>query len=300
MFGGAAPPLWDRIGVFGRVYGRRPHYVVWRNALAAAIGSEQVLDQRGIVLGSEEELSRRSRFILGWMRRTLELAETPGWKRGVPDYVGALMTSFFEPTGNRVAWIMVETCRDRIRSRHTRLTEELRDDDSLDYRQPASVLLSRRHELSLDAGLRIPSRHLRFALPEGRNLKQARLVRTDIKRTLWTPSRPEPFGALISCFCLANPGEDDDDLTKGFVPSGLQCRQPSGINAARLITWFRMMPDSGYLENYTIDLDPTTGQLLSLRFQQASLRLAIEMDPWLDDWLRSALRHFPRRLSLGS
>ena len=55
------------------------------------------------------------------------------------------------------------------------------------------------------------------------------------------------------------------------------------MNAARLITWFKMDPILALVEAYAVDLDPDTGEWLSLRYQRATLEMMIKMDPWLDD-----------------
>jgi hypothetical protein len=256
------------------------------------MGANPVLDRRGIVLGSEEELHGRRSAILWLIRDILNLSHTPGWEDGPADYAEAIMAMFYPGESHRYGWVMIETCRDQMRNRHQGLQERPYRNEKPRFLQPALSLEAEGSWIGLKAGIHLPSRHLRFALPDDRKQADATLVRASINRTLHLPT--QVHSAVISTWCVATDGLDNSDLAKGFVPSGPQCRRPDGLNGACLITWFRLNCQStqGYLESQAIDFERITGQTLSFREQTTVLRTAIELDPWLNDWLTFGLRHF--------
>jgi hypothetical protein len=293
------PPLiWRKMRAFNRVFDRPLRFFLWENALRPFFGdTAAVLDRRGIVLGSEAELHARQAYVLGLIRDVLGLAATPGWETGSPEFARAIMESFYPGESHRVAWVMVETCREPIGHRHARVRDEVLPGDGPRFLTPAPALQFSGMTVPLMSGLHVPSRTVFFSLPDGRKKDDATLTRTQVMRELWTQSRPQAFRAVITNWCIAHRGHDEGDLAKGFVPAGLQCRRPDGINAARLIMWYRldMQTPLGNLQSYAVDIDPLTGELLSLRHQQADLLTATEIDPWLNDWLVYALRHFRDR-----
>ena len=282
--------------VFRNVFDQKFQVFVWENALRKFIETDGLLDRRGIILGSEEELHAKRSRVLEIVRDILGLRETPGWGHGPPDYATAIMESFYLGSSHRIAWVMVETCREQMSHRHERVQDSLLPGESPVFLRKATMLHATRSHLPLKAGACIPSRNLRFSLPAGRDERSANLAHATVVRKLWTPGGERPSQAIITNWCVANQGQDDADLARGYVPAGLQCRRPDGINAARLIMWYRLNPvmKHGYLESYAVDIDPITGQALSFRYQETDLRTAVKIDPWLNDWLTYGLGHFQR------
>jgi hypothetical protein len=94
------PPVWTRHHDLFRA-SWPPQHIVWEGALRPIIGTDRLVDRRGIMLASEECLHRRWRYVLGWVMDMLSLRHTEGWRQGPPPFLKALTASFFAPFGVR-------------------------------------------------------------------------------------------------------------------------------------------------------------------------------------------------------
>ena len=246
-------------------------------------------DKRGLLLTTESTMHTRRDYVLGWVRDMLGLKHTDGWRAGPPSFLSQLVEDFYKQAGQAVAWVMVESCRDSIRLRHGGFKETLLPSTRPDFLLRANRIEDR-VKLRLLPGIELSTEGLQMVPPKGLELRDTHFTRMAVQRTLAIDSSPMPLIGQWMTWCLASPDADREALSRGFAPAGGQCLLAGGINPARLMTWVKLI--HGWTYSYAVDVHPESGNIFSIRYAGVSLRMQIELDPWLDDWLLTAIRSF--------
>ena len=248
-------------------------------------------DNRGLYLTTERMMHARSGRVLGWVCEKLGLRETDGWRNGPPPFLSQLVRNFYTESGNAVAWVMVESCRDSIRLRHRGFKETLYPSTRPDFRFRANGIEDR-VKIPLLNGIDLSTDGLRMMLPTGLKFKDTYFTRMAVQRTLAVDSSPRPLRGHWTTWCLASPDADREALSRGSAPASGQWLIAGGINPARLMTWVKLDVIHGLTDCYAVDVHPDSGDIFSIRYARVPLRMQIELDPWLDDWLLTAIRSF--------
>jgi len=264
-------PIWMRLTELHAAIDRGRQEVLWEGSLG---GHEpfRVLDRKGALLWDEQNLHRRTDYVLGWVRDTLQLREAEGWGQLSSTFLADLIRGFYAEAGDWIGFVFVESSRMLLRNT---LGSSYQENLQLGSR-PAC--LPRQRLLKLPE-VKLPLGGVRFAsLPE-RPLRTARLVRMAIERTYTPTGQGVPLSGRWTCWCHALPEEDGAFLRRALVPAARQCFLPTGINGARIISLAKLHPRTGFTYSYAVDLDPLTGQIISLRRAFAPLRLLTEITP---------------------
>ena len=233
-------------------------------------------------------MHRRRKYALGWVSEKLGL-----WRNGLtakpPAFLSKLLRSFYKESGQGIAWVVVESCRDSIRLRHRGVREKL-----LPFNEPVFQLeanyIPDRVRLPLVNGTSLSTKELKMVLPDGLVARDTYFTQIATQRTLIVESSAAPLRGQWLTWCLASQDGNRDALSRGMVPAGGQLLLNGGVNPARLMTWSKLDLIHGWTHSYCLDVHPRTGEIFSIRYACVPLRLQIELDPWLDDWLLTAIR----------
>lgn len=311
------PPAWTDLRAFDRVGWRPKDSVVLPDALSPIIrGVSGVPDTRGLFMTTEADMFDHLDHVFGWAREKLALEDSEGWWTGIkaapqnsppgfssdesgrsakapkrrpktPAYLKQLISHFYRKRTNAIAWVVVESCRDLIRLRHANYVESLQKN-----RQPifglSANLIEDRAVLPLHNGVKLSTNDLRFVTPKEFEYKETRFARMYVERQIIAGGRT--LTGNWTTWCAAS--EEDGTLSAGSAPASRRYVHENGFNPARLMTWLRLDTRSGLTESYAFDLHGDTGMVFSIRYAVATLQMHIELDPWLDDWLLTALRRY--------
>jgi hypothetical protein len=289
------PPAWTRPEAFAHTTWFKRFWAGELKPLLRPLGLEGDPnlkgDNRGLLLTTESEMHQRRGYVLGWVRDMLGLREAEGWRAGPPPYLARLVQDFYKENGQSVAWVMFEAGRDPIRLRHRGYQETLSPATRPDFQFEANGL--RKYDtIPLLAGIRLSAEGLVMMPPRGLPKKDAHFTRLAVRRTLAVESSAIKLTGHWSSWCLASPDGDREAWSRGSAPASGQHLLTGGINPARLMTWMKLDIIHGWTYSYAVDLHPQSGEVFSIRYARVPLRMQIELDPWLDDWLLTALRAF--------
>lgn len=289
------PPAWMRTEAFvhARWFER-----FWPGELRPllgplGLGSEPDLkgDNRGLLLTTESQMYRRRGYVIDWARDMLGLRQAEGWQAGPPPFLSRLVRDFYKGDGESIAWVMVESGRDPIRVRHRGFREALTPATRPDFQFRASGM-GDRASIPLWGKIGLSTDGLRLMPPKGLTAGQTHFTRMMVRRTIAVQSSAETLTGEWMSWCLASPDGDREAWSRGSAPASGQYLLAGGINPARLMTWMKLDLIHGKTYSYAVDVHPRSGEVFSVRYASVPLRMQIELDPWLDDWLLTAIRSF--------
>lgn len=264
-----------------------PDPVLWTGALGPLLGNRRYPDHRGVLLASQARMITKSAYVLDWGRDALGLTDSDGWEHGPPDFLPQLIKSFYaNGAGDTVALVHVESCRDFLRRRLARLSEAPTQTRPMRFWSPLTFQDKKR--VILRSRTVLPPRSLRWEVPGDRLLSETTVTEIPMIRKVYRGS--VPILTNMTSWCLATRVEDDALLQRAAIPAGLQCRVTDSVNGARLMKFLKIDLRTNQTESYTIDVNPQTGGVISLRYMRSELRVLATLDPWFDDWVRAAAK----------
>ena len=248
-------------------------------------------DNRGLLLTTESMMHARRGYVLGWVCDMLGLRHTDGWRSRPPPFLSRFVRDFYQESGQTIAWVMVEACRDSIRLRHRGFKETLLPSSKPEFQFKANAIEDR-VRIPLRNGLELSTYGLQMVSPKGLEPRDTHFTRMAVQRTLAIESSPSPLIGQWTTWCLASPDGDREAVSQGSAPASGQWLLAGSINPARLMTWVKLDLIYGWTYSYAFDVHPDSGNTFSVRYARVPLRMQIELDPWLDDWLLTAIRSF--------
>ena len=248
-------------------------------------------DNRGLFLTTESMMHTHRGYAISWVCDMLGLRNTEGWRNRPPPFLSRLVRDFYKESGKAIAWVMVEACRDSIRLRHRGFKETLLPATEPDFQFKATGIEDR-VKLPLLNGIELSTEGLNLVPPKGLTARDTHFTRMAVQRTLRAESSPDLLTGQWMSWCLASQDGDHEPLSRGSVPSSGQYLLAGSINPAKLMTWMKLDLIYGWTYSYAVDVHPHSGEIYSIRYARVPLRMQIELDPWLDDWLLTAIRSF--------
>ncbi len=278
---GPQAPVWERVPDLCKAAGNGlPQLVVSENALQDCLGRPTVLDRRGLLLATEEHWCDGASGVPIAIGELLGVRGGEGWDR-LDRTFDRVTRAFFSDASDYAAFISFETCRDRLPRQSPSLVR-VPVGKPIAYARPNPS--RRRGSFEFDS-VCLPQRLLNFASRDRRAGRSARLVQVEQKRALGR----DVGAALFSTWCLADLGEDAKDLAGFRVPAGMTCEVGPGVNGARMVNWIRMADRTGWLTSFSVEVHPGSGELLSIRTSQLSMRFLMEMHPRWHEWFQQAV-----------
>lgn len=273
-------PIWRRLTELYSVSEHGLQDRILEGSLSDFVEPFRMWDVKGILLGDEMAMHTRADYALAWVREALALQHCEGWKFSELNVLADFVKSFYHPGDIAIAFVFVESCRLQIRKLFgAAYQERLQEHHRPTFSKPKKWL-------NLIERLRLPLKGLRFALPPERSWKDTSLVKMTLRRV---------FGSGISAsegewtsWCAATQGEDNASVAKAIIPAGRRCIHATGVNGARLMTWAKLYPLTGLTVSYSLDLDPLTGEIISVRYATAPLWLHTGITP---HWQRLLLQY---------
>ena len=293
------PPAWTQPTGLGRA-GWPPIKVEWHGELSPLLGRSGTVDNRGLLLTTEAKMHQKSGYVLRWVGEMLGLEHTEGWRTRPPEsrfrpppFLRRLVRDFYDEAGHAIAWVMVESCRDSIRQRHRGFKEALLPSTKPDF-QFVTTGIEDRVKIPLSYSIDLSTDGLVMMLPQGRTARDTHFTRMAVQRTLKTETDAVMLTGQWMNWCLASRETDQEALSRGSAPASGQGLLPGYVNPARLMTWMKLdlRYPAAWTYSYAVDIDVTSGRVFSVRYARVPLRMQIELDPWLDDWLLTAIHSF--------
>jgi hypothetical protein len=274
-------PVWEQVPHLCQVAGSgRPHIVVAENDLQDCVGRPTILDRRGLLVATEEHWCGDADGLSVAIGELLGVRGGEGWGRLARTF-DRVTRAFFRDASDYAAFISFETCRDRLPRQSPALIRSPVG-KPIAYARPDPARF--RGSFEFDS-VRLPQRLLTFASRDRRGGRRIRLVQAEQKRALGR----DVGAALFSTWCLADLGEDAKDLSGFRVPAGMTCEVAPGVNGARMVNWIKMIDRTGWLSSFSVEVHPGSGELLSIRTSQMSLRFLMEMHPRWHGWFEQAV-----------
>ena len=291
------PPAWTHLGAFGGARDKwfKDFWPSQLRPLLLPLGLESHADlkgdNRGLLLTTESQMHARRGDALGFVRDMLGLRETTGWRSGPPRFLSQLVEDFYKEDGQAIAWVTFEAGRDPIGRRHRGYKEVLMPSTTPEFKVAANSIVGR-GKIPLIKGIKLTTDDLDMMPPEGLTVRDTHFTGLAVRRTLAVESLPSPLNGNWMSWCLASRDGDAEALGRGSAPASGQHLLAGSINPARLMTWMKLDLQKGNTYSWAFDIHRRTGQIFSIRYAEVPLRMQIELDPWLDDWLLTAIRSF--------
>jgi hypothetical protein len=290
------PPVWTRPEAFAHA-SWPPFEYWWPGELKPLLqplgleGDRRILDNRGVLLTTERMMHAHRGYVLGWVGEMLGLRQAGVWQAKPPPFLSRLVRDFYREDGNGIAFVIVEASRDSIRLRHRGFKEVLQPARGTAFQFGADGIEDR-IKIPLLNGIELSTGGLHLVPPEGRRVKDTHFTRMKVERVIEAASSPKPLKGQWTNWCLASQDADREALSRGFAPAGKQLLLHGSVNAARLMTWMKIDIIYGHTHSYALDMHPESGSIFAVRHASVPLKMHIELDPWLDDWLLTAIRSF--------
>jgi hypothetical protein len=272
-------PVWERLHDLCQAHAAQ--MVICEGELGHLLRGHRAVDRRGLLLWTEERLHTRVEGMALWAGEMLGLRGGENWSRLAKTFE-QVTRSFFSGRSDYGAWVFVESCRDYLKRQSPGLSQTV-------TAEPVFRPYKGRRRRGLEfEGVALPAAAPPFMARGGVRERGTRLAALESKRLLWPHS--QPLGGLFKTWCLADPSDDRPDLAKCWVPAGTDFELALGVNGGRLVNWVKMDCLSGWVESFTVDVCPQSGELFSVRHARVELRLLAEMHHRLHSWLQTALR----------
>lgn len=294
------PSVWQLPPDIFQHVGWQPNDVkVWTNQLSSIAGTARFEDNRGIFMTTGRYMQEELDYVLGWVRDVLVLHRTDGWNKAdrYPKFIKDILSQFYRGSDGHIASVTAESSRDPIGRRGNGFSQSLSQSGSPVFGREADHI---KYEdfIPLEHGLVMPTRDLRFAVPNGYDERQVVFTKMYSKRVLSNRSRAPMVGEWIT-WCVAE--ENTDKLALGSAPASRNLLLPNDINPARLMTWWKLNPQTGWTYTIAFDLEEGSGRVFSIRYAKVQLEMQVGLDPWLDDWILDYLdKQVARSKSVGT
>jgi hypothetical protein len=280
-------PLWLR---FNELHGRRAQQeFVVENALNLP---SQVVDRRGLLLGTAEGLSNAPARTMDWLAHAMKMHGQDHWKQ-LRKGCAELTESFFSGRGNAATWVSFETCRDPISIQSPSLRNlpwDTQWDLPLANGKPGQYLFSSVDRSVCNVAFNRES--LLFINQEQQHSRKiARFART---RSILTENGL--LSALFDGWCAADPIDDAELIEKGLVPASLPLRRENAVSFSRFINWYAL-DAHGVIDAFSIELHHETAEIISIRRAKIPFELVLKMHPRQYGWFAHILNIAPPDLA---
>jgi hypothetical protein len=231
-------------------------------------------------LRTQAALNRNLNSVLDWAGDELALRRANGWLDLLPE-LRRFLRSFFDESSDYGAWVSIEGWRVLLGKRLPQLRQS---EGIIDARHPPSrggriVLQSFDRRLYLAREL--------FLGPEKRLHAADPLVNLGVDRCLVDPVTGSRVFHCGSWWTAAEPADHGSLLRSGQIPVTRMFYE-NGTVMTHLISFLRLA-NRNELENFTLELHPDDGRLISARLSLSGLAMHLMMQPNDHDLLNQAI-----------